>query len=385
MSTRKCKFCGGDISHLRANATICGSKECRNAYARWKKNAPKEPRFCEICGTPIDNLPGQRRICKNPECEAEQKRRKYAQALKEKVCEKCGKTFMGTQKQKLCEECRNISKKENIEKITTFEEIEQKIVCKYCGKLVRTEIKKKTSKTKDILAEGVCDECKELHRQESSIRMKENNPMFDEKTAIKMGDTRRRQYEELCALEGKIPGKRRDYKGETPEMLKERMRLHNPMFNEETRKKVSETMKAKIAAGEITYRKGADNPLWKGNRAFNKSVRIELRLWVRKEFEKASYTCQKCGKTHTELHVHHLIPLRDIINKFLKLNNITIEELNEQIGSEKYFGIIKQIVDYHNNSEDNIGIVVCPECHNELDEFYKRKTHENKINKENSL
>ena len=99
---------------------------------------------------------------------------------------------MGTQKQKLCEECRNISKKENIEKITTFGEIEQKIVCKYCGKLVRTEIKKKTSKTKDILAEGVCDECKELHRQESSIRMKENNPMFDEKTAIKMGDTRRR-------------------------------------------------------------------------------------------------------------------------------------------------------------------------------------------------
>lgn len=54
-------------------------------------------------------------------------------------------------------------------------------------------------------------------------------------------------------------------------------------------------------------------------------------------------------------------------------------------GSERYFNIIKQIVDYHNDSTDNIGIVVCPECHNELDDYYKRKTHENKINKENPL
>ena len=83
---KTCKYCGCDISHLRANATICGSRECTNAYRRELKSKPKEPRTCEICGTSIDDLPGQRRICKNPECEAEQKRRKYAQALKEKIC-----------------------------------------------------------------------------------------------------------------------------------------------------------------------------------------------------------------------------------------------------------------------------------------------------------
>lgn len=83
---KTCKYCGCDISHLRANATTCGSRECINAYRRERKSKPKEPRTCEICGTSIDDLPGQRRICKNPECEAEQKRRKYAQALKEKIC-----------------------------------------------------------------------------------------------------------------------------------------------------------------------------------------------------------------------------------------------------------------------------------------------------------
>lgn len=318
MTERKCKFCGCDISHLKANATICGSKECTNAYNQWLKKKPKEPRFCEVCGTPIDDLPGQRRICKNPECEAEQRRRKYANSLKEKVCAICGNTFMATGKQTLCESCREQSKKERLDKITTFTEtIEQQIVCKYCGKLLRTETKKKTAKTKEILAKGVCEDCKRINREKSSKRMKEDNPMKNPEVAEKMGDTKRRQYEELCALEGRIPGKRRDYKGETPEMLRERMRLNNPMFNPETRKKVSETFKRKIEAGEIKYVKGPEHHLWKGNRNFNKAVRVELRSWVKKEFEKASYTCQKCGKTHTELHVHHLIPLRDIIAKYI--------------------------------------------------------------------
>lgn len=70
---RKCKFCGCDISHLRANATICGSKECTAMYKKEQvknKKNPK-PRFCEVCGKSIDNLPTQRKICKDPECIAE--------------------------------------------------------------------------------------------------------------------------------------------------------------------------------------------------------------------------------------------------------------------------------------------------------------------------
>lgn len=249
---------------------------------------------------------------------------------------------MATAKQTLCEECREKAKEENLKKISTFdEEIEQKIVCKYCGKVLKTVIKKKTSITKDVLEEGVCEECKQKAYHESSERMKLYNPMFNEECKSKSIDTRKQNYLELCEKEGRTPYVRKDAKGETKEMMKERMRLNNPMFNPEIRKKVSETIKHKIASGEITYLKGPENPLWKGNRIFNKSVRIELRPWVRHEFEKANFTCQKCGKTHTELHVHHLIPLCDIIDKYLKLNNITIEELNEQIGSELYFNIIK--------------------------------------------
>ena len=155
---KTCKYCGCDISHLRANATTCGSRECINAYRRERKSKPKEPRTCEICGTSIDDLPGQRRICKNPECEAEQKRRKYAQALKEKICKKCGDTFLGTSKQTCCENCRK-------HKDITFKVIEQKVVCEDCGALLRTESKKVNGKTKEIIAKGMCDACKQKHRE----------------------------------------------------------------------------------------------------------------------------------------------------------------------------------------------------------------------------
>lgn len=40
--------------------------------------------------------------------------------------------------------------------------------------------------------------------------------------------------------------------------------------------------------------------------------------------EKVDFTCQRCGKTHTELHVHHLHPLRNIIEEILNKNNLSV-------------------------------------------------------------
>lgn len=371
---KTCKYCGCDISHLRANATICGSRECTNAYRRELKSKPKEPRTCEICGTSIDDLPGQRRICKNPECEAEQKRRKYAQTLKEKICKKCGDTFLGTSKQTCCENCRK-------HKDITFEVIEQKVVCEDCGALLRTESKKVNGKTKEIIAKGMCDACKQKHREKLSLQMKEHNPMFDPEVVKKTFETRRYKYLQKCEEEGRLPYVRKGCKGETKEERVQRMKEHNPMFDPETKAKVSKTLKEKILSGEIVYAKGPEHHLWKGNRNFNKAVRIELRKWVKEQMEKVHYICQKCGKTHTELHVHHLHPLRDIISDTLNKNNLTIIDINSMEGSEQYFDIIKQIVEYHYQHND-IGIVVCPQCHNELDSYYKRKTHENSKYKE---
>ena len=50
-------------------------------------------------------------------------------------------------------------------------------------------------------------------------------------------------------------------------------------------KKMVQTYKQRVANGEITYKKGKDNPLWKGNRTLNNHVRINLRKWVRIKFE----------------------------------------------------------------------------------------------------
>ena len=378
MEQRTCKYCGCDISHLKANATICGSKECTAAYRRDSKQRKDEPRYCEVCGKSINDLPRQRRICLDPECEAEQKRRKYATSLKEKTCVKCGKTFLGTAKQTCCENCRKV-------RTTNYKTVEQKILCKYCNTVLETATVKLTSKTLlEKHGKKVCDICKSKNRKKVSEDMKLNNPMFNKETVNKVRKTRREIYLAKCNLENRVPYKPVSYKGETREMMIQRMKTNNPMFKPEIKQKVSETLKARILSGEIVYKKGKEHPLWKGNRNFNKAVRIELRNWVKECFEKVNYTCQKCGKTHTELQVHHLEPLRDIISKYLQKFNYTQEYINDIEGTEEYFDFIKEIVKYHYDNFD-IGIVVCPECHSKLDTFYKRKTHENSSHKKDTI
>ena len=56
-------------------------------------------------------------------------------------------------------------------------------------------------------------------------------------------------------------------------------------------------------------------------------VKPELRYLSQDKIvnDKIVYTCQVCGKQHTELHVHHIEPLRDIITKFLTKYNYTTE------------------------------------------------------------
>ena len=196
--------------------------------------------------------------------------------------------------------------------------------------------------------------------------MKENNPMFNKDIANKMGNTLRLNYLEKCKKLGIIPNPKR-IKVEKPETKEEtslRMRLQNPMFNKETKKKVSETLKRKIQNGEIKYKKNTENPLWKGNRAFNRHIRINLRKWVKEKFKESNFTCQENGETHCELQVHHIIPLRDIISEFLKkYNTNSIDILKDEILLNK---VTDDIVQYHFDHPE-IGIVVCPKCHSKLD------------------
>ena len=309
---RKCIICGKDISHLKSNAKLCGDKKCEYAYAKIRKATKDDDRFCEICGDKINDLPRQRKICLKEECIRQQKIRKYHSALKTKICERCGNEFEGTYKQKLCPQCR-----EN-RKPLERKEIEVTLYCKYCKKPIGKEVRLMTilSSTEDYTF--VCDECKQAHRKETA----------------------------------------------------ERMRQHNPMFDKNVSKKVAKTLKQRYKDGTIPKHFGKDNWNWKGNRNFNKAVRINLRKWVKEMFIKNNFTCQICGKNKGELHVHHIEPLRDIISNFMEKENYTIEYINDIEGTDEYQEFINKIVKYHYDN-DNIGIVLCPECHAKMDRQYR--------------
>lgn len=372
---RKCIICGEDISHLRSHAKLCGKKTCENAYRKIRKKQPKVKRYCIICGEDITHLAPQRKICDKIECRKTHSRNHYQSHLIEKTCSKCGKIFFGTGKQVCCDVC---SKKKDI----LYETIERPILCKYCGKIITYETVNKTYKTNPEGKPKVCDECKKNTYIRFSNRMKVLNPSFDPEIATKSGNKRREIYEQKCISKGEVPKPKYVYKGESKEEMVLRMKTNNPMHNPESRNKMIKTLTSKYENGEIVKHFGKDNWNWKGNRNFNYAVRTSLRKWVREMMEKQNFICEKCGKNKTELHVHHLIPLRDIINNTLNELNLTLENLRDIEGTTEYFSIIQQIVDYHYNTE-NVGIVVCPECHTLLDKFYRRKTHENRKNYKN--
>ena len=251
----------------------------------YNKYRPK--RFCIICGKEIS---GTRRIktCGCEDCIKQYNHLHYKETTKEKICEVCGVKFTGTYKQKNCEKCRKTSHSR-----AKYKTIEQKIVCKQCGKEIEIIEKKVTSNTVPILY-TTCNECKEKNRKRnsdaSSKRMKENNPMHNSDTAKKTGDTHRRNYEEKCKNSGIKPRPRqvKKDKKETKEGTSIRMHLHNPMYNEETRKRATETFKKKIKSGEVKYKRGKEHHLWKGNRTLNKHVRINLRKWVREKIHQSN-------------------------------------------------------------------------------------------------
>lgn len=328
-----CIICGKDISHSRRLKT-CGCSECEKVYRKYKYDIPKE-----------------------------------------KICRDCGKIYLGTDKSIVCPECKEISLNNK-----KFKQIEQQVICKDCGKIIKTQIKNITNNIPEIVYE-LCDDCKLNHKKEfsknASKRMKENNPMFDEEISIKVGNTLRKLYEEKCLEQGLIPKERpikRDSNKsiETKEELIERMKEHNPMQNKDSVEKMKQTTKERILSGEIKYKRGKEHPLYKGNRTLGRHIRLNLSKWIKEQLDKSNYTCQLCGKTNTELHVHHNEPLRNIINNFLKKYNTTNEDiLNDEILLNKF---TDDIIKYHYNNK-NIGIVVCPDCHNIIDKYYNRLTH----------
>ncbi len=227
-------------------------------------------------------------------------------------------------------------------------------------------------------------------RKFSSKNMKDNNPMFDEKIAEKVGkkiakiwndgtgNFHRKQSKEHVRkrIENRI------FSLEERHNMSKRMKNDNPMFQLDIRQKVAKTFRAKIKSSEITYKHGKDHHLWKGgSRNFNNACRSQLyNKWTIKIFERDNYTCTICDQRPTNrfFNAHHIKPLRAFVKEIkLKYDIHSFVDMDK----EKWQPYIDEIIDAHKLEH---GITVCKKCHGIIDKYYrdiKDKTFRRKVKK----
>ena len=94
-------------------------------------------------------------------------------------------------------------------------------------------------------------------------------------------------------------------------------------------------------------KRGKDTPRWKGgDRKPLIAIRgmVEYKVWRLGVFERDKFTCLNCGCRGGKLHVHHLVPLKTLIEKY-------------QIRTTTDAMDCAQLWEISN------GITICAECH----------------------
>lgn len=257
------------------------------------------------------------------------------------------------------------------------------LICKRCGikvgeeETVRTTAPKKVKLCSNCKKESLlkhkqvlCDRNKsELLRNKNSKRMSISNPMKNSEIKNKVQTTLKEKFKNGYKNHFHNPDKLKEIKSkwkitdEGRKRLSQRMRDNNPMKCLTSKNKMINTFMEKICSGEIKYKKGIEHHLWKGNRGFQDSLRVQLYpVWTFKCLERDNFTCQECSTT-TQLTVHHIKPLRqfieDICIKYsLKISDIPVSEW------QKYFD---EIIANHKLDD---GITLCKSCHSNIDKYY---------------
>lgn len=316
-------------------------------------------KICIICGQEFETRAKRTICCKNKACRKQYNHLKYKNRTTECICNKCGKIYLATEKQKhdCCPDCVRS------ESYNYKNKIEQKHCCRQCKKVLFIEIKNVTKKIPEFIYDKTCDACKEKNYESSSYRMKMNNPSYKNKKYLSIEEA-----EEAKKLRARNKNKYKT-KEEMRLAFSKRMKEHNPMYNKEVREKMRTTLSKKIQAGEINYN-WKNSKYYKGDRGIKNYIRISLKRWRVKNFERSNYSCECCGAHGVYLHVHHKEKFSDIVEKFANELNLNLKTL--QYGSEEYKKLEKLVNDYH--KEHDIGLVVCENCHDKIDKcFHKSK------------
>lgn len=121
---------------------------------------------------------------------------------------------------------------------------------------------------------------------------------------------------------------------------------------------------------------GDKHPNWKGGicTLYNLLRTFFQTNLAPKAAQRDNYTCQKCGKQHTILHIHHIKHFADIIQEICNENpQFNIEEPDDK---QQLYNIIIQ--DKRFLDIDNL-ITLCKKCHQKEHSCDKRKKKNSKI------
>jgi hypothetical protein len=267
----------------------------------------------------------------------------YEKRIKEKQCICCQKTFFGKQKETNCGECKSLRGQRHT---LAYSTIKQTVVCKRCGSFMEYKDTIDNGMTADIAKSKVlCLVC--LENSKESLK----NRTLSEEAKEKI-------------RQSKIGAKNPNWKGGQPPKrdrdivlleMSLRMQQSNPMKNPETVRKVQDSIKS---MGGVIHPKGREHHLWKGNRKHSFVLRARTSRWSRRILERDGFHCTRCG-AGGKLEVHHLTPVRDIIDLLLeKFNKNHLEEFD--INSEEWDCFASEF-EKENDKVD--GISLCKQCH----------------------
>jgi len=428
---KKCKYCGEDFKCEILSQRYCRrcseSQEVDNKKGKIRYHSILSNRKCKHCGK---EMLVKRHVLLCKECKDSLPNplvHKFEDISRDVLCPKCGlksgeeivKQSWRTQKNKintrLCDSCkeesnwqidvnrvlRNIYLTQNARKY-----IKEKL--KIINSVRREQLKEEILRLKaeeNLRVALIKDEeirvAKDQHLQMESEKAKKRLDILKiieekEKELLNLANGKRAEKEKLKKIieiekekirQEKLVARsfkqRKEYIRETPEenekrMLEvsARMKNNNPMKRADVAEKVSKTFHDRIESGKITFKRGAEHWLWKGNRGFNLDCRNRLyKPWILEVLKRDKFICTMCG-SKKNLHVHHIRTLRKIINIVLQKNGIcAIKDVDTK--SELYERLMQEVVNEHKISD---GITVCVICHDEIDERYRRYKGEGKKN-----